>query len=727
MKVKNLKFNFLILIILVLPLVISMQPSAMNAGAITEVDRKNSETERSPSSSDLLWGSLGVEVLDSGGGITIYIETISDGQGGVIVAWTLGFYVYLQKIDSQGNIQWAPNGVQISNASDSQEQTNLISDGEGGAIITWIDQRSGVSYDIFAHKVDSEGNLKWAPNGTLICNATDNQGDMVISSDGQGGAIIAWEDNRNNPNTQIFAQRIDSNGNIKWATNGTRITENGLWENNPEIASDGQGGAIIAWQNGNDDEDIYAQRLNSSGNKLWGDDGVEILDKGGSDQLKPVIVADGQGGAIIAWEDGDLDQDIVATRVNSTGDELWAGNGVNITKHGDVAIEPKIICDGQGGAIIAWKDNRYGSNDVFAQSVNSTGDVQWTMDGVDICTDFQAQQQIELESDGVGGAIIVWEDRRSNANIYAQHINKTGVPQWAANGTLVMEWNSGALAYVNVISDGVGGAIIVCRGQIGTQKIIAQRINTADNPPTCSVVSVIDGYFGGTNYINYTFHDDIGGGDYRIWVNGVPGSWLPWEDGETVSVQLEGTSTLGENVYRCAYTDSSGNYGFENVQNATIYELKVFFVEIVNDTFTEDGFEMILKLLNGTGHGVPDANIQYLWNGINFTGNSTDLTGGLYRLNFTAITVAPGDPGILLNMTINKTGYTGRIYERYIAVDPEAIDKDGQGPTPPPDDTPPDTTPPGGIPGPSIFLIGIVSVMALIYVVKSNSKRRKLL
>src|SRR3989304_788331 len=47
---------------------------------------------------------------------------------------------------------------------------------------------------------------------------------------------------------------------------------------------------------------------------------------------------------------------------------------------------PTIVSDGIGGAIITWFDFRNGDYDIYAQRINASGDVQWTADGVPICT-----------------------------------------------------------------------------------------------------------------------------------------------------------------------------------------------------------------------------------------------------------------------------------------------------------------------------------------------------
>lgn len=50
--------------------------------------------------------------------------------------------------------------------TERQEHINCISDGDGGVIIAWSDARSGFNNnDIYAQKFDRFGNPQWPANG----------------------------------------------------------------------------------------------------------------------------------------------------------------------------------------------------------------------------------------------------------------------------------------------------------------------------------------------------------------------------------------------------------------------------------------------------------------------------------------------------------------------------------------------------------------------------------
>jgi Secretion system C-terminal sorting domain len=256
-----------------------------------------------------------------------YIPTIaSDGSGGAIITWrdmrNGNSDIYAQRINSSGVVVWTTDGVPVSVASNIQTAQAIVSDGLGGAIITWHDYRSGTDYDIYAQRINNSGAVQWAVNGVIISNASNGQEFPAIVSDGSAGAIITWNDYRSG-SPGIYAQRINSSGVVQWTANGFPISTGTGGKYPPTIASDGSGGAIITWQDyrnaGTTNNDIYAQRINASAVVQWTSDGVAIS-IASNEQLSPTIVGDGSGGAIITWQDfRGTNADIYAQYVDGYG------------------------------------------------------------------------------------------------------------------------------------------------------------------------------------------------------------------------------------------------------------------------------------------------------------------------------------------------------------------------------------------------------------------------
>ena len=198
---------------------------------------------------------------------------VTDNSGGAIITWhdyrSGNYDIYAQRINANGNVLWTTDGVAISTAAGDQNSPTIVTDNNGGAIITWYDYRSG-NYDIYAQRINASGVVQWTADGVPISTAANSQERPAIVSDGSGGAIVTWYDYRSGTYSDIYAQRIDANGNVLWTTNGMAISTAANNQYYPQIVSDGSGGAIITWEDYRSGNwDIYGQRIDANGNVLW--------------------------------------------------------------------------------------------------------------------------------------------------------------------------------------------------------------------------------------------------------------------------------------------------------------------------------------------------------------------------------------------------------------------------------------------------------------------------
>jgi len=331
------------------------------------------------------WTAGGVPI-DTTAGNQFSPTIVADGSGGAIITWDDSRSgtsdIYAQRINSSGVVQWTTNGVPVCLATGNQTLPVLVSDGSGGAIIAWTDAR-GSNYDIYAQRINANGDTLWTKDGVVICAATLMQRYPVIVSDSSGGAILVWEDRRNGTDYDLYAQRLNSSGQVQWTADGVVVTAASDDQTIPVMTSDGSGGAIIAWSDfrTSSNADIYAQHLNSSGTRQWTSNGTGVVTLS-SNQSSPALVSDGAGGAIITWNDArNGNTDIFAQRLDGSGNALWNSGGIAVctaTGTQDLGVANSrntrvIVSDGAGGAIIAWNDARGGAgNDVYAQWVSST-------------------------------------------------------------------------------------------------------------------------------------------------------------------------------------------------------------------------------------------------------------------------------------------------------------------------------------------------------------------
>ncbi len=398
------------------------------------------------------------------------VQVVSDGAGGAICTWVdtrNGTQdIYAQRIDASGALQWNVDGIVICSALSDQFSPRLVSDAAGGAIIAWYDNRSG-NYDIYAQRINAAGVIQWLADGVPVCTATGNQNAQQLIADGSGGAIIVWSDGRvGGPSADILAQRIDASGTVLWTTNGASVCNATSLQNTPQLISDGAGGAIISWEDWRSfsQPDIYAQRISFNGFTSWNFNGVLICSEPNfANQYSTKIVTDGAGGAIICWLDQrnfGSGQDIYAQRVNASGLVQWVSNGVAVCNANALQTAQQMISDGAGGAIIIWEDRRT-ERDIYAQRLNNAGTAQWIANGIPVCNVSGTQTDPQLVARVSGGTTIVWTDLRNSSqeDIYAQAITLNGLALWISNGVPVAN-ETHSQSVPQLIPDAADGAII---------------------------------------------------------------------------------------------------------------------------------------------------------------------------------------------------------------------------------------------------------------------------
>jgi hypothetical protein len=374
------------------------------------------------------WAADGVAVCNAAGDQLVPV-IVSDGAGGAIVAWRdyrSGFYwaVYAQRVNASGTAQWTANGVEIG-AVNNQYDLSIVSDGASGAILTWDVDDFTPFHDIYAQRINGAGVKQWGSSSLPLCVNGNDQNSPRVVTDGAGGAVFAWRDFRSGTSWDVFGQRVNAAGTIQWGPNGFGVSTDASNQSAPALVSDGAGGAIVTWfDNRSGNDDIYAMRVNTAVLAWTPFTGVPICNAT-NNQDSPEITSDGNGGAIIAWYDfrNGTNWDVYTQRITFAGAPQWTTNGVALSTAANDQTLPIVVSDGAGGAIVTWKDNQAVSFDLYAQRITAAGAAQWPTNGMPISKAAGNQTAPAAAADGSGGAVIAWEDDRAGTvDIYAQRI-----------------------------------------------------------------------------------------------------------------------------------------------------------------------------------------------------------------------------------------------------------------------------------------------------------------
>src|SRR5262245_19236230 len=556
------------------------------------------------------WVADGIAVCTDPG-VQLRTGIVSNELGGAIVFWVdyrdLVADLYAQGVNADGTIApgWPQNGVKFGVDHGDLSSPVGIPDGFGGAIVVWEQLPQGAtSHNIFAQRIKPNGAvaLGWPADGFPVCTALGDQRAPRLVSDGQGGAIIAWQDGRGesgpDPSPRIYAQRITSDGNIApgWPIDGMPTCTTPELQTFPALVVDGVGGAIITWADGRNLDasgaDIYAQRITAGGLVAagWDLDGIAVCTALGH-QNSPTAVAAADGGSIIVWRDlrsrpGSVDgsgyDDIYAQRILSDGSvaEGWPGNGAPLCRAPRTQQFLSAASDGLGGAIVAWEDYRRNSfpisaaSDIYAQRITAEGAIPqgWPADGVALCSEAGFQLNPTLAPDGAGGAYVTWEDTRSGTNedVYAQHVMTSGEVAfgWEPNGVPVCTQPASQPAPV-VVPDGFGGVITAWADiRKGNKDIFAHKLGV--DGPVPALISLVSADATAVEVVLVWYGRDAAALRAVVHRRAVSGEWVsvgfPVDDGGDRLRYVDSSVQPGERYwYRVAYQGSSGDQFSEEV------------------------------------------------------------------------------------------------------------------------------------------------------------------
>jgi hypothetical protein len=291
--------------------------------------------------------------------------------------------IYVQKMDRYGNAVFQENGRSVCTASGNQSNIQMISDDMGGVILVWNDNRNAIDMNIYGQNIRWDGTVSWEENGTALTDShyPSVQLDPRIIPDGTGGFLMSWvndtwvDDPMDYFIREIYVQKFLSYGGRYWL-NDVKIVEEQDHTLRPEMVSDGEGGAIILWEDifGPMATDIFAQRVDGDGAIVW--DTVVTVSDEALDQYYLRSIPDCSGGVISTWTDnrGGVSTDIYASRINSTGEEQWRSDGLPVCTQNEAQSSPELFLHDDGNIFVTWSDFRgSGGTNIYMQKIDPNG------------------------------------------------------------------------------------------------------------------------------------------------------------------------------------------------------------------------------------------------------------------------------------------------------------------------------------------------------------------
>ncbi len=510
-----------------------------------------------------VWESNGLPIRQG-----VHIEwqkTICPGGGGsTILFWSDtrngNRDIFAQKVSFTGAAFWGEGGIAVTELPGRQEDPVAIEDGAGGAFIAWVDYRLDNEGDIFIQHINSEGEIQMDSSGVAICQMDGKQISISMCTDSSGGVFITWEDGRNGLDADIYGTHVDSDNNVGHPGTGVAIIEAAGTQGPKSIEYAGNGDALVVWSDARvstENLDVYAQRINQNLELHFDSDGLPIANTTDLESRPKTTFMSGVKSCVV-WQQGSGITEVVYQVVDTSG--LMLSDEGSLTKDPASKAGPRVK-RGYGGSVFAsWEDYRYDSiyPDYFIQKIDVNGAIMWDSSGISIDSTFETQSGVRFTGDNDGGVVVVWERGTfPNQDIVSQHFDLYGNRQLPDSGLVISDADGNQTSPVVTSDEAVGQFIMFADEGSGSINLQSQILNEFDQigfPE--NGITIMDGMDGDINYVR-----PAGFNDGSV--------LLTWEDNRYGKVLFgnfitdtgaDSTESNGKQLVHTAFQSNPGEY-----------------------------------------------------------------------------------------------------------------------------------------------------------------------
>ncbi|MGD8451690.1 MAG: hypothetical protein PVJ57_07710 [Phycisphaerae bacterium] len=335
-----------------------------------------------------LWGPDGVALSDNADFEAMpRVAETTDGE--FVFVWSRSPDVgdgslVIQKLSTDGTPQFGATGIEVFGAAgESPGYVNVVAADNGAFIMSWVrDMSTFMSPRHFrAQKYSAAGVAQWAAPVEVYNASSLPLGHFPTTlPDGAGGAILVWHRSQSNM-YNCLVQHVTANGGERFTHNGVLVsTLTARHHIDPAgVYLPDTDEILIFWNERNSAQSqwgLYGQKLSPTGQRMWGDNGIEYEPVNTVYKSYPRAVPLSDGAMVFYCDEptGSVVLDrMLAFRVDTSGALVWDDSPRLVSSVLSGKARLPVIVGPAETAIIVWEDDRGGTVDVYAQNVNRNG------------------------------------------------------------------------------------------------------------------------------------------------------------------------------------------------------------------------------------------------------------------------------------------------------------------------------------------------------------------
>jgi len=339
---------------------------------------------------NFLWGANGID-LNPTAEFQANPKLAKTDDGNIVVAWIISasrYQVGLQKISPAGAKLWGTNPIILQSATEGYGYPDVVTSDSGGVVLFHTATTGSFpaqTVKLRAKKITSAGTISWNVNIQDLGGISPWSVPEVYSDNNNGG-LISWHDDRdNNLLASAFVQRVSSNGTVYFPVNGAEASLRASRHKfNPVCAFDNSTNeTYVFWMETEPDQNqngISGQKLSSNGTRQWTDDSKTFKELSApfTTSISYLTAEMGNGRAYLYYLEGSAsgtNDKVEGFACNSNGDFLWTGNFTILSNPTSDKLQLVSTVDLYKNCKLAWGDNRNDAGGIFAQDINSNGEL----------------------------------------------------------------------------------------------------------------------------------------------------------------------------------------------------------------------------------------------------------------------------------------------------------------------------------------------------------------